>query len=422
MKNKFIWQLLFMAMVAGLVSFFVSARVSEASFWKDFLDKYLPKIELKKETPITEEIKGDDVAKNIPPYESENSHEAAVIRVVEEAAPAVVSVIVSKYVPIIEQCSYDPLMDLPSEIRQFFSDGLNFSRPCKKGMRNQDIGGGTGFIVSEDGLVITNKHVVSDEEADYTVLTNDGKKYKAKVLARDPIQDLAVLKIEVTGIQPLKLGNSDGIRIGQTAIIIGNALGEFRNTVSVGVISGLSRKIAASDQRGGLEILDELIQTDAAINLGNSGGPLLNLKGEVIGISTAIASGAQSIGFAIPINKAKRDISSVETNGKITIPYLGVRYLSLDEELAAKEKLSVTQGALVRGGEDGAGVVKDSPAYKAGIQAEDIILSINGQKVDEDHLLGSLIQKYQVGDTVKLKLLRDEKELEIPVVLEERKF
>ena len=202
-----------MAMVAGLVSFFVSARVSEASFWKDFLDKYLPKIELKKETPITEEIKGDDVAKNIPPYESENSHEAAVIRVVEEAAPAVVSVIVSKYVPIIEQCSYDPLMDLPSEIRQFFSDGLNFSRPCKKGMRNQDIGGGTGFIVSEDGLVITNKHVVSDEEADYTVLTNDGKKYEAKILSVDPVNDLALVKIEASDLPTLELGDSSKVQM-----------------------------------------------------------------------------------------------------------------------------------------------------------------------------------------------------------------
>lgn len=419
MKNKFIGQLLLTAIIIGVAGFFVSVRVTEASVWKDFIDTYFPKIELRKKAPVLEEKKP---AEQVLPYESENSHEAAVIRVVEESAPAVVSVIVSKYVPIIEQCSYDPLSDLPSEIRQFFEDGLNFSRPCKKGMRIQDIGGGTGFIVSENGLVLTNKHVVIDEKADYTVLTNDGKKYKAQVLARDPIQDLAVLKIEIKGIKPLKLGDSDGIRIGQTAIIIGNALGEFRNTVSAGIISGLSRKITASDQRGGLETLDELIQTDAATNFGNSGGPLLNLKGEVIGISTAIASGAQSIGFAIPINKAKRDISSIENSGKITFPYLGVRYLSIDSELAEQEKLPVTQGALVRGGENDPGVVKDSPAYKAGIRAEDIVLEIDGQKIDERHSLGSLIQKYQVGDSVRLKFLREGKEMEVSVVLEERKF
>ena len=170
------------------------------------------------------------------------------------------------------------------------------------------MGGGRGFIVSGDGVILTNKHVVSDTEAQYTVLTNDGKKYSAKVLARDSNIDIAIIKVEAFGLPTIKLGNSDSIQVGQTAIAIGNALGEFRNTVNVGVISGLSRNITASG--GGLtEAIYNVIQTDASINPGNSGGPLINMRGEVIGINTAIAQNAQSIGFAIPVNQIKKIVS-----------------------------------------------------------------------------------------------------------------
>jgi S1-C subfamily serine protease len=282
------------------------------------------------------------------------------------------------------------------------------------------VGGGSGFIVSSDGMILTNKHVVSDTTASYSVVTNDGKKYEAKVLARDGVQDLAVLKITATGLPVAPLGNSDTIRLGQTAITIGNALSEFRNTVSVGVVSGLARNVTAGSGVFSEE-LEGVIQTDAAINPGNSGGPLINLKGEVIGINTAIVSGAQNIGFALPINNAKRDIDSVKTTGKITIPFIGVRYLVITPEVAEREKLSVEYGALIRGNPDGPATVKGSPADKAGIKAEDIITQVNGVKILEERSLLSLIQRYNVGDTVNLTVLRGGKEIVVPVLLEERK-
>jgi len=229
------------------------------------------------------------------------SQEDAVISAVKETSPAVVSIIISKNLPIYEQCYVNPFGDL--------FPGFQIPQICQKGTQLQEIGGGSGFIISKDGLILTNKHVVSDAAAEYTVLTNHGEKYPAKVLSLDTDQDLAVIKINVTkesttSLSAVVLGDSDNLQIGQTVIAIGNALGEFRNTVSVGVVSGLDRTITASG--GGVtETIKNLIQTDAAINSGNSGGPLLNLKGEVIGINTAMASGAENIGFAIPINKAK---------------------------------------------------------------------------------------------------------------------
>ena len=231
-----------------------------------------------------------------------------IAEVVKETSPAVVSVIVSKYVAILEREYYNPFgEDSPFKIM--------IPRIVEKGKELKEVGGGSGFIVSNDGLIVTNKHVVLDEEAEYTVLTNDGNKFSATILARDPIQDVAILKINAANLPIVKLGNSDNIEIGQTVIAIGNALGEFRNTVSAGIISGLMRTITAGG--GGFsEQLDEVIQTDAAINKGNSGGPLLNLFGEVIGINTAMASGAENIAFAIPVNKIKKDIDDVKVKGE----------------------------------------------------------------------------------------------------------
>lgn len=238
------------------------------------------------------------------------TQEEQVIQVVEQAAPAVVSIIVSKDLPVIEQYyeEYDPFGDFFG--RDFFDD---FFQPFKfripqyrqKGTEKKEVGGGTGFIVSADGLVLTNKHVVEDEEASYTVLTNEGEKLEAQVLARDLVQDIAILKVARQNLPTLKLGDSDQLQIGQTVIAIGNALGEFRNTVSLGVISGLKRSVTATSALGQTEQLSEVIQTDAAINRGNSGGPLLNLQGEVIGINVAMVLGAENIGFALPINIVK---------------------------------------------------------------------------------------------------------------------
>jgi serine protease Do len=226
------------------------------------------------------------------------TQEEEVILAVKNNSPAVASIIISKNLPLYEQCYVNPFGDL--------FPGFQIPQICQKGTQLQEIGGGSGFVVSADGLILTNKHVVSDRQAEYTVLTNDGKKYSAKVLALDPNQDLAIIKIEngTSSLPTAKLGDSDNLQIGQTAIAIGNALGEFKNTVSVGVVSGLGRTITAGGGSAS-ETIKDVIQTDAAINPGNSGGPLLNLKGEVVGINTAIVSGAESIGFAIPINQAK---------------------------------------------------------------------------------------------------------------------
>ncbi len=237
-------------------------------------------------------------------------YEVRVINAAKTASPAVVAITISKNVPIIEQCPYNPFSNLPPEFQQFFGQNLKFYQPCQKGTKLQEVGGGSGFIISADGLILTNKHVVQDTAAEYTVLTNDGKKYSAKVLARDPNIDIAVIKISASNLPTIKLGDSDSIQVGQTAIAIGNALGEFRNTVNVGVVSGLSRNITASGGGGLTETIHNVIQTDASINPGNSGGPLLNLRGEVMGINTAIAQNAQSIGFAIPINQVKEIISN----------------------------------------------------------------------------------------------------------------
>ena len=356
---------------------------------------------------------------SVQKYESTVDYEDAVIKAVEKASPAVVSIIISKNVPIIEQCPYNPFSGLPEEFQQFFGGGIQLYQQCQKGTKIQEVGGGSGFIISNDGLIMTNKHVVYDKDALYTVLTNDGKKYDAKVLAQSPALDLAVVKIKAENLPIIFLGDSEGLRLGQTTIAIGNALGEFRNTVSVGVVSGLARTIIAS---GGdmVETIEGVIQTSAAINPGNSGGPLLNLKGEVIGINVATVSGAQNVSFAIPVNQAKKAIESVKKTGKIISPYLGVRYILISSELAKKEKLSVDSGALIRGGSDGPAIVKNSPAAKAGIQAKDVILEINGKKISQEHSLASLIQEYSVGDVITLKILRDGKETEIKVTLEER--
>ncbi len=228
--------------------------------------------------------------------------------VVKEVSSLVVSIIVSKYVSILGQEYYNPF----GENSPFH---ILIPRIVEKGKELKEVGGGSGFIVSSDGLIITNQHVVVDENAQYMVLTNDGQKYSAKVLTRDLAQDVAILKIEANNLSIVKFGDSDKIEVGQTVIAIGNALGEFRNTVSAGIVSGLMRSITAGGA-GFSEKLDEVIQTDAAINSGNSGGPLLNLYGEVIGINTAVATNAENIGFAIPINRVKQSIENAKNNAK----------------------------------------------------------------------------------------------------------
>ena len=348
-----------------------------------------------------------------------------VVDVVEKVSPAVVSVIVTKDLPVIERYyeEYNPFGG-DDFFRRFFGNGFDFQVPRyrQKGTEERQVGGGTGFIVSEDGLILTNKHVVSDKEAEYTVLTNDGEKIPAKVLDRDPVHDIAVLKIDKTGLPVVELGNSDNLKIGQQVIAIGNALGEFRNTVSTGVVSGLQRSITAQGGAGELEQLSNLIQTDAAINQGNSGGPLLNLQGKAIGINVAMAQGAQNIGFALPISRAEKDIQQVKDKGKISYPFLGVRYIMIDSKLQERNNLQVDYGALIVRGESRSdlAVIPGSPADKANLVENDIILEINGEKVTQDKPLSELIQKYNIGDKITLKVLHKGEEKTVEVALGER--
>ncbi|OGY59074.1 MAG: hypothetical protein A3B23_01435, partial [Candidatus Colwellbacteria bacterium RIFCSPLOWO2_01_FULL_48_10] len=318
--------------IGGLLAIFVASSTGSvsAAFFQDFLNKFIP-------GQSEERIEATNIEQQL--YAPAMDYENAVIKAVEKASESVVSIVISKDLPVIEKCAYDPFGDLPPGFGDLFGGFGQFYKQCDNGAtEKREVGGGSGFIVSADGMILTNKHVVKDEKAEYTVLTNDGTKYKATVLARDPVQDLAIIKINKTGLTAAKLGDSGSVRLGQTAIAIGNALAEFRNTVSVGVVSGLARTITAQGSDF-VEKIDDLIQTDAAINPGNSGGPLLNLRGEVIGINVAVASNAQGIGFAIPINRAKRDIESVKNGGKIVTPYIGVRYLAVTPEMAEKQKL-----------------------------------------------------------------------------------
>lgn len=339
--------------------------------------------------------------------------DSEIINVAEQASPAVVSIVVTK--------------DLPRYESYYRNFGLT---PDEDELQQQQVGAGSGFIISEDGLIVTNRHVVSDVEANYTVVLNDGSKLDAKVIGRDTVLDIAIVKVETDKqLSVLKLGESASIKVGQTVVAIGNSLGEFSNTVSTGIISGLSRSIIAGDRSGsGGERLEGVIQTDASINPGNSGGPLLDISGNVIGVNVAIAQDAENIGFAIPIDGVKQVVDSVNEFGEIVRPYIGVRYQEVTPELAKQNNLPVEYGAWIvpqTGQAQGSqssepAIIPDSPAAKAGLRAGDIILEINGVKLQGDVSLQSEVQKYKVGDTVEVKLLRGDNEQTVNVTLAKR--
>jgi len=337
------------------------------------------------------------------------------INVAKNASSAVVSIIATAEVPKYE-----------TYYRNFF----NFQIPIQEqnGTEQQQIGAGSGFIVSDDGYIVTNKHVVSEEDATYTVILKDAQhmdeKIEARVVARDPNNDIAILKIEKTGLPYLNLGDSDSLSVGQTTVAIGYALGEFDNTVSKGIVSGLSRSITASDMQGEMEELENLIQTDAAVNSGNSGGPLLDIKGNVIGVNVAMAD-AENIGFAIPINYVKKVYEEAKTSGtlkKEATAYLGVRYVNIDSSIQKANNLAYDYGVIITRGEKKTdlAVIPGSPADKAGLVENDIILEVNGTKIDnKDNTLAKMIGKLKPGDEVKLKVYHRGEEKEIAVTLGE---
>ncbi|HEY5221069.1 MAG TPA: trypsin-like peptidase domain-containing protein [Candidatus Paceibacterota bacterium] len=333
-----------------------------------------------------------------------------VIKVIKKVMPSVVSIAIA-----------EKLEDLEKQFPKGFNPTIPDGTVDERGM--VQTGGGSGFIVAPNGLILTNKHVVSEKKAEYTVILSDGRPFPATILSRDPINDVAILKIAADGLPCVRLGDATQLELGQSLIAIGNALGIFRNTVSVGIVSGLSRSITAqSEPDAPSQEMRGLIQTDAAINPGNSGGPIVDRDGYVVGVNAAIVSGAQSIGFAIPVNAAARDIDDIKKFGRINRPLLGVRYTMIDPALKKKMNLAADYGAFVmRESEHDYAVVPESPAEKAGIKENDIILGFNGKKLDREHPIVDFLENSNVGDEVELLILREGKQLSVKAILEERK-
>ncbi|MEK7548847.1 MAG: trypsin-like peptidase domain-containing protein [Patescibacteria group bacterium] len=274
---------------------------------------------------------------------------------------------------------------------------------------------GTGFIVTSDGLIVTNKHVVAGFDT-FTITTFDGKVLDAKVVATDPLNDLALLKVEAKGLSVVDLGDYDRVQVGQWVIAIGNALGEFQNSVTVGVISAKERSASPSDGQGRVENLFGLLQTDAAINPGNSGGPLVNLSGQVIGINTAVAGNAQNIGFALPVSDIKKALESFRKDNKIIQPYIGIRTQTITKAIASTLGLPVEKGALIHGGNQPA-IDPNSPAAQVGLKEGDIITKVDNQVIDQENPLSRVVRQHNPGDKITLTILRDKVEQKIDVVL-----
>jgi len=347
------------------------------------LEKYFPKINSISKTNTSKT--GD---KQIVVYE-----ESIITKVVEESLPSVVTVGIMKTTQGQSYLQIDP-----------FNPFGGFTQiPGKKQKIDQNIG--SGFVVTKDGFIITNKHVVSDEQASYKVLTNDKKEYNVEKIYRDPLNDLAILKVSANNLKALTLADSSKLKLGQMTIAIGTPLGEFTNTVTTGIVSGLGRGITAgSPFEGYVEKLDNVIQTSAPISPGNSGGPLLNSFGQVIGINAAIAQEGSNIGFAIPSNVIKDLLNNFAKSGNsFERPYVGVRYKMVDKQTAILN--DVVEGAYVTE------VLEDSPAQKAGLEAQDIITEFDGTKVkgDDEQTLAKMILQKKVGDSVPIKYWRNKK-------------
>ncbi len=292
--------------------------------------------------------------------------------------------------------------------------------------RYKSRGAGTGFILNKEGVVVTNRHVVPKQTKSVSVTLSDGTELKnVEVIGRTSSTDtldIAFLKIKDTKgkeLVPAKLGDSSKVQVGEKVVAIGNALGQFQNTVTSGIISGYGRSIQAGDESSDeSETLQNLFQTDASINQGNSGGPLVNMAGQVIGINTAVAGEAENIGFAIPVEDAKGLIDSVLRTGKLQRPYLGVRYIALTDDYAYEFNLNTKRGAYIPpSSEDGPSILKDSPASEAGLEEKDIIIKVNDINIDDKSSLASVLGRFSVGDKVTLTIVRGDKTITKDVTL-----
>ena len=406
-KAVFLFSAVILSLLSGFVGSMLERRLSSSVPNIPFLSSFLqPAVVMDdgKQSGAVSQIATDTGAETL-------------VGIVDRSSSAVVSVVATK-----EVTQSGRFGGLPFFFGQFGYGSGGQNGTDQGTTEKQKVGSGTGFFVSTDGLVVTNKHVVSDVTAEYTVVLSGGKEYPAKVLARATNRDIAVLKIEGDSFSALPLGNSASLKVGQTAVAIGNPLGEFPNSVSRGIISGLNRNVTAGSRLGDSETLSDIIQTDAAINPGNSGGPLLDLAGNVIGINVATAQGAEEIGFAIPIDQVKRTIDDVKTTGKISTPFIGIRYAIIDEATKQANNLPYAYGALVLRGtkQTDLAVIPGSPADKAGIVENDIILEIDGTKLDTDHPLGNVVADHRTGDILTLKVWHKGAEVTVQVTLEER--
>lgn len=357
--------------------------------------------------------------------------ESSFTQAIDKVRPSVVSIVLSKNIQINQQpIGMDPFF------QQFFGFGPNSpfqqqQRPQggdQSQSKKQIVGGGSGFITSKDGLVLTNRHVVDDPDAQYTVILSDGREFPAKVLSKDPLNDLGALKIlpkegssKLPDLTPVEFGDSTSLKVGQRVLAIGNALGEYQNTVTAGIISASDREIVAGDGRGMSETLTGLLQTDAAINPGNSGGPLINLNGQVIGVNVAVAQSANGIGFAIPIDDVKPVLESLQKNGKIIRPILGVRYTIITDDRAKELELKGSKGgALLVGGNEQNGefaIIPAGPGAKAGLKKGDVIMEVEGKKITPEYGLQQAIRNRKPGDKVKIKVWSDGKIFEKTIEL-----
>ncbi len=335
------------------------------------------------------------------------SEESVVVEVAEKVSPSVVTINISTTQKVLSPGSFSP--------SDFF--GQQVGGKVEEETVEEDIG--SGFVITDDGLVVTNKHVVDDTQAKYKVITNEDKTYEVQKIYRDPVNDLAILKIDLPSndpdLKPVQLGDSSKLKVGQFVVAIGTALGEFRHTVTTGVVSGLGRGIAAGNPlQGAVEQLDGVIQTDAAINPGNSGGPLINSSGQVIGVNTAVSTQGQNIGFAIPINVIKEAIDNFNKTGQFSRPWLGVRYRLISPDTALQYE-EIVPGAYVQE------VIAGSPADKAGMKQGDIITKLGGKKIsgDDEGMLAREIGAHKVGETVRAEVYREGKTMEIQITLEE---
>lgn len=346
------------------------------------------------------------------------SEEQKAIETIDDVMPSVVSVVISKKFEELKK-DVDNISNPQStlSIKDIPKENID-----AKG--NVEIGGGSGFIVDKSGIILTNRHVIAEPDTSYKVILSDGEEFDAKVLARDPMDDIAILKIdpEDRDIPKVHLGNSDSLKLGQSVLAFGNVMGRFQNTVSKGIVSGLSRSIKAKiDSESPSVEMRGLIQTDAAINPGNSGGPLTDTDGNVVGINVAVASGVQNVGFALPVKLVERDLADLKRFGEIKRPFLGVRYITINENIAEKHGFSNKFGALVTQGDRDSAVVEDSPAEQAGIREGDIILKWNDDKVFPKKTIRDYLSESEVGDKPTLTILRDDKSIDVEVELKERK-